>query len=78
MREGLQSGQASGDEANVECMCGQVEPGFAGAAGDAAGDGEEPEAEAFGFPHPGVGTGECEHLHPRGEFGGSMTTAIQI
>ena len=54
----------------VWCVRGQVEPGSAGAAGDAAGDGEQSQAEPFGFPHPGVGAGQGEHLHPGGQFGG--------
>jgi len=54
----------------VGCVGGQVQPGPAGVMGDAAGDGEQSQAESFRFPHPGVFAGECEHLHPRGQFGG--------
>jgi hypothetical protein len=70
LRQALQAGQAGGDEVDVRCVRGQVQPGPAGVMGDAAGDGEQSQAESFGFPHPGVFAGEREHLHPRGQLGG--------
>jgi hypothetical protein len=68
-RKLVESDQAGGDEVSERCVCGQLEPGASGAAGDTAGDGEQSEAEPFGFPDSCWGAGQGQHLHPRVQFG---------
>ena len=65
----MEPDKAGGDQLPEWCVRGQLEPGLAGAAGDPAGDGEQPEAEPFGFPDAGgVGAGQGQHLHPGVQF----------
>ena len=68
LRKLVEPGEACGDEWSEQCVRGALEPGLAGAAGDPARDGEQPEAELFGFLDAGVGAGQGQHLHPGVQF----------
>jgi hypothetical protein len=61
--DGLRAGDGGDDVRGPRPAFGEAEPQRSAAAGDAAGDGEEPQAEPLRFPAAGV-PGQGEHLRP--------------
>jgi hypothetical protein len=58
------------DQLRPRCVSGQMQDGAPCGAGDASGDGEDPQPQPFRFPPARPHAGEGEHLHPRGQLAG--------
>lgn len=47
-------------------------------AADSGGGGKQSQAQSFGFPASGGVLGQCQHLHPGGEFTGQGHSGAQM
>ena len=66
--EGVQSGQAGGEQVLVRGVPGQPQPDSSGSASNGPGDGEQLQPQPFRFPAARSGAGQGEHLQPRGQL----------